>query len=57
MQQQINKYDEDDIRKEFYIISDDEYRDAVMNHEFPNYFYGLVLPEAKCFMKVYFINN
>ena len=38
-------YSEEDIKKEFTIITDEEYRGAVINHEFPDYMYGLVLPE------------
>ena len=45
MQQKIKKYNEEDIKKEFTIIADEEYRDAVTNHKFPDYMYGLVLPE------------
>lgn len=45
MKQKIKKYSEEDIRKEFEIIVDQEYRDAVINHEFPNYMYGLVFLE------------
>lgn len=45
MTKKIKKYDEEDIKKEFTIIADEEYRDAVTNHKFPDYMYGLVLPE------------
>ena len=45
MTKKIKKYNEEDIKKEFVIITDEEYRDAVINHEFPDYMYGLVLPE------------
>lgn len=45
MKQKRKMYCEEDIKKEFTIIADEEYRDAVINHEFPDYMYGLVLPE------------
>ena len=45
MTKKIKKFDEEGIKKEFTIIADEEYRDAVINHEFPDYMYGLVLPE------------
>lgn len=45
MTKKMKNYDEEDIIKEFKIITDEEYRDAVINHEFPDYMYGLVLPE------------
>ena len=47
MKQNINMYNEEDIKKEFTIITDEEYRDAVINHEFPDYMYGYVLPEYR----------
>ena len=47
MKQKINMYNEEDIKKEFTIITDEEYRDAVINHEFPDYMYGYVLPEYR----------
>ena len=37
-------YSEEDIEKEFTTVSDEEFRDAVINHEFPDFMYGLVLP-------------
>ena len=45
MEQKTKKYNEEDIKKEFTIITDEEYRGAVINPEFPDYMYGLVLPE------------
>ena len=45
MTKKIKKHDEEDIKNEFLIITDEEYRDAVINHEFPEFYYGLVLPE------------
>ena len=45
MEQKTKKYNEEDIKKEFTIITDEEYRGAVINHEFPDYMYGLVLLE------------
>ena len=33
-------YSEEDIKKEFGMISDNEFRDAVENLEFSNYLYG-----------------
>ena len=47
MKQKINMYNEEDIKKEFTIITDEEYRNAVINHEFPDYMYGYVLPEYR----------
>lgn len=51
MTEKTKKYSEEDIRKEFTIITDEEYRDAVINHEFPDYMYGLVLPELASTIK------
>lgn len=45
MKQKAKMYSEEDIKKEFTIITDEEYRGAVINHESPDYMYGLVLPE------------
>lgn len=45
MKRKVKKYSEEDIKKEFTIVADEEYRDAVINHEFPDYMYGLVFPE------------
>ena len=39
------KYSEEDIIKKFVIISNDEFRDAVISHEFPDFYYGYVFPE------------
>lgn len=47
MKQKIKMYNEDDIKNIFTIITDEEYRDAVINHEFPDYMYGYVLPEYR----------
>lgn len=40
-------YSEEDIRKEFGMISDNEFRDAVENLEFPSYLYGELFPEKE----------
>ena len=52
MKQKRKMYCEEDIKKEFTIIADEEYRDAVINHEFPDYMYGLVLPEMQYTLNV-----
>lgn len=49
MKQKAKMYSEEDIKKEFTIITDEEYRDAVVNHQFPDYMYGLVLLEIEAF--------
>ena len=40
-------YSEEDIKKEFGMISDNEFRDAVENLEFSNYLYGESFPEKE----------
>lgn len=47
MEQKKKMYSEEDIEKEFTTVSDEEFRDAVINHEFPDFMYGLVLPELR----------
>ena len=49
MKRKVKKYSEEDIINEFTIVTDEEYRDAVINHEFLDYMYGLVLPEIEMF--------
>ncbi|MDO5440803.1 MAG: hypothetical protein Q4F12_04630 [Erysipelotrichaceae bacterium] len=47
MEQKTKMYSEKDIEKEFITVSDEEFRDAVINHEFPEFMYGLVFPEIE----------
>ena len=47
MQQKIKKYNEEDIKKEFTIITDEEFRDIVENGYMPSYLYGSMYPEKE----------
>jgi len=40
-------YSEEDIKKEFNMISDNEFRDAVENLKLPSYLYGEAFPEKE----------
>ena len=44
-------YSEKDIKKNFTIITDEEFRDLTSNLELPDYIYGSAVPEKEFFIR------
>lgn len=44
-------YSEKDIKKNFTIITDEEFRDLANNLELPDYMYGSAIPEKEFFIR------
>lgn len=50
MEQKTKKYNEEDIKKEFTIIADEEFRELACKLKLPDCMYGNVVPEKEFFI-------
>lgn len=53
MKQKTRTYSEEDIRKEFTIIADQEFRELAYKLKLPDCMYGTVVPEKEFFINTH----